>query len=131
MHKWGDTTVDWFGISAAAEFIGEGLRLWRVDVHQYKEKYGTVRVYCILGLFSWNQLTHPGYSYNKWPHFVVYPGRYSLFRLGLWTLNLVVRPFHEYLYRYYYIEACRRWPHLRREILDAADYPELLEGLNS
>ena len=129
MHEWGDEGVDWAGIEAAARYIGEGLRFWRVDVRQYKEKFGEVRVYCSLGLHSWTQLTHPGHAFNRWPrwlNFVAYPGRYSPFRLGLWTLNLAVLPFHRWVYRRYYREARRRWPHLAQEIYRCADYHELL-----
>ena len=47
MHEWGDKDVDWDGINDAAEFIADRLtdhfEHW---VQQYKEKYGTVRVYC-------------------------------------------------------------------------------------
>lgn len=50
MHSWGDKGVDWKGINQAAEYIGVNLARWGfVRVVQYKEKFGTVRVYCYLG----------------------------------------------------------------------------------
>jgi len=124
-------SVDWDGINNAAEFIGRGLRFWRVDVRQWKEKFGTVRVYCSLGIQWWPQLTHPGYVYNQWPRwldFITY-GSYNRWSPLCWVLrllNLAVVPFHAWLYKRYYREAIRRWPHLKEEILRGADFHELL-----
>lgn len=132
MHRWGDSDVDWVGIDDAAEFIDSRLRFWRVDVRQSKEKFGTVRVYCSLGIQWWPQLTHPGHAYNRWPkwlNLVVYAGRWSPFRGLLRLLNKVVVPFHVWLYRDTYQKAVLRWPHLYEEITCAADYKELLRGL--
>ena len=131
MHSWGDKDVDWEGINAAAAFIGRGLLFWRVPVRQWKEKFGTVRVYCSFGFTNLNSFTHPGYAYNQYPHcldWVNYPGRYSPIRLLFWTLNLMIVPFHKWLYQWYYARACRRWPHLKKEIIYGADYHELLGG---
>lgn len=134
MHHWGDEGVDWDGINDAAQYIGVGLRKWgRVDVRQYKEKYGTVRVYCSLGLMWWPQLTHPGYVYIQWPRwfdFISYAhSRWNPFYLALCAANLVVVPFHKWLYRRYYRQAIKKWPHLRQEIRCCADFPEVLKGL--
>jgi hypothetical protein len=128
MHLWGEEDVDWAGIDDAAAFIGEGLRWWRVDVRQYKEKFGTVRVYCTLGVTSLHQLTHPGHVYRRW-------------KSGWWwkqdccagwvkrlltVVNWVAVPLHKALYRWYYRRARARWPHLAQEISRGADFPELL-----
>jgi hypothetical protein len=128
-HYWGEEGFDWHGISAAAAFIGEGMKKWKVDVRQYKEKFGEVRVYCSLGLQDLHQLTHPGYVSNQWPQWAwelqfIWPAR-----LLVRFLNLFFLPLHKYLYRRYYEQAVTLWPHLHDEILDAADWPELLEGL--
>lgn len=122
MHDWSDKSVDWAGISAAAEYIGIGLRRWgRVGVMTYKEKFGTVRVYCSLGWSSLHCMTHPGWAYYRYP--------FWLASLPLAWLNWGVIPYHAWLYRRYYRKAVQKWPHLRLEILSAADYPELLKGL--
>ena len=73
MHFWGDEDVDWKGIGDAAEYIGKGLRKWgRINVVQYKEKFGTVRVYCSLGIWSLHELTHPGHCYCRYPAWLWY-----------------------------------------------------------
>ena len=129
MHRWGDENVDWEGIDAAARFIGERLRRWgRVGVHQYKEKWGEVRVYCSFGWSQVHDITHPGHAYGRYPKWL---WRLDC-RLG-WLLarplNWLVLPFHKWLYRRTYRQAVKRWPHLRDEILCAADWPELLQEI--
>ena len=129
MHSWGDENVDWAGIDAATRYIGTTLCFWRVNVRQWKEKYGTVRVYCSLGIGWWPQLTHPGHVWLRWPAWtkpIVY-GR--AFQWPLRVLNVFAVPFHKWLYRRVYAQAVARWPHLREEILCAADFPELLRDL--
>ena len=125
MHYWGDANVDWEGINDAAAFIGEGLRRWgRMNVTQYKEKFGTVRVYCSFGVTCLWQLVRPGWIYYKGPK--------ALQRVGMnyWPflrlLNYLVVPYHAWLYKRYYRLARKRWPHLEEEIYRGADYCELL-----
>lgn len=131
MHRWGDETVDWNGINDAAEFIARRLRFWRVDVRQWKEKFGTVRVYCSLGLQWWPQLTHPGHVWIRWPRwldFITYAHSwYNPFNYSLRIVNYIVTPFHVWLYRNTYRKACEKWPHLYSEIVSQADYGELFE----
>jgi hypothetical protein len=126
MHLWGEKDVDWKGINDAAEYIGESLRWWRVPVTTYKEKYGTVRVYCGLGLWDLHQLTHPGYVYNQWPEWAwklqfTWPAKILVF-----VLNGFFCPAHRIVYRYYYWRARRKWPHLAEEIYRGCDHHELL-----
>lgn len=130
MHHWGDEGVDWEGISAAARYIGLGLRKWgRVGVCDYKEKFGTVRVYCSIGWYSLLSVTHPG-----WMHYGPYPKWLSTFdiyhghKLVRW-MNFFVVPYHKWLYRRFYKKAIAKWPHLKNEILNSADWHELLKGL--
>jgi hypothetical protein len=87
MHRWGDPGVDWQGINDAAAFIGGALKTAGIHVADFKEKFGTVRVYCDLG------------------------------------------DDHHDVYKATYAEALKRWPHLHREILDGADYYELIVSL--
>lgn len=129
MHMWGDEGVDREGIDSAAAFIGRWLRKWgRIQVTQYKEKFGTVRVYCYFGFSQVHALTHPGYMYSRYPRWLwlldCQVGRH-LVR----PLKWVAVPLQKRLYRWRYARAVQRWQHLRAEILDAADWPELLKGL--
>lgn len=118
MHNWGKEGVDWKGINDAAEYIGEGLRKWgRINVSQWKEKWGIVCVYCSFGWWQVHNITHPGYSYIQWKIGHLYVPE---------LLNKLVVPYQEWLYRRYYRKALQKWPHLREEILSGADYSELL-----
>jgi hypothetical protein len=126
MHNWSDESVDWSGIDAAAEYIGTNLRKWgRIDVRQYKEKWGTVRVYCNLGWHQIHCITHPGHCFNRYPQWLwQLDCRYGRYVAQL--LNKVVVPYHVWLYRRVYRLAVNKWPHLEKEITCQADYQELL-----
>lgn len=126
MHDWSDQNVDWEGISSAAEYIAMRLRRWgRVSVTDYKEKFGTVRVYCNLGWTQFHSVFKPGYVYSQWPRWLwSLDCRYG-YRI-LQPLNRIVVPFHAWLYTDTYKRAIRKWPHLRLEILNGADYSHLL-----
>lgn len=119
MHDWSDNSVDWRGISDAAEYIGSTLRKWgRVSITDTKEKFGTVRVYCSLGWWSLHDITHPGYHFIQWRRVGHIPVPAFI--------NRLVLPYHRFLYRLVYSRAVRRWPHLSCEILHSADHPDLL-----
>lgn len=129
MHSWGEEGVDWPGISDAAAFIAVYLRRWgRVDVRDYKEKFGTVRVYCSLGWHQLHSITHPGYCYSRYPQWLWKLDCYHGWKIAR-VLNVVVVPFHRWLYRRAYRLAVEKWPHLRKEILNGADWREILQGL--
>jgi hypothetical protein len=129
MHQWGDPGVDWRGISDAACFIGSWLRKWgRLPVMDWKEKWGTVRVYTGFGWYQVHCITHPGHHYSRYPQWLwELDCRYGHHLMP--PINWLVIPIQERLYRWRYRQALRRWPHLREEILNGADWPELLKGL--
>lgn len=109
-----------------AEYIGLNLRRWgRISVTQWKEKYGTVRVYCDFGWYQIHSITHPGYVYSRYPQWLWILDCDWGSRLCHY-LSRVVVPLQRKLYTHLYGRALRKWPHLRREILTGADYPELL-----
>jgi hypothetical protein len=130
MHLWGDQNVDWAGINDAAWFIAKNLKRWgRVSVRDWKEKYGTVRVYCSLGWHQLHDITHPGYCFSRYPRWLWafdcrHGSRIVQALTGWWIV-----PYHKWLYRFVYRRAVVKWPHLRQEILSAADFHELLRGL--
>lgn len=127
MHAWGDKDVDWKGINDAAEYIGTNLRRWgRVNVTQWKEKYGTVRVYCSFGWYQLFSITHPGYVYSRYPKWLWSLDCAVLSRF-VTKLNFLVIPLQVRLYKHLYKKALEKWPHLRLEILSGADHSELLK----
>ena len=129
MHDWSDQGVDWAGINEAARYIAHFLLRWgRVGVRDYKEKWGTVRVYLSLGWHQFHCITHPGHCYSRYPKWLwTLDCRYGYRLMKL--VNWAVVPYHAWLYRLAYKRAVRKWPHLRAEIVSAADYHELLKGL--
>lgn len=123
MHNWGDDNVDWEGISKAAYYIGHiCIRYGRIRITDMKEKYGTVRVYASFGWHSLFSVYRPHYyfttKYNRW-----------MDKVPMGWMNWFVLPYQSVIYRLAYKKALKKWPHLRDEILDDADYPEYLKGL--
>lgn len=130
MHTWGDEGVDWAGINDAACFIATNLVRWgRVNVRDYKEKYGTVRVYCSLGWHQLHSITHPRHCFSQYPRWLWSLDCLYLSRVIPRLTGWFVVPYHKWLYRRVYSAAVRRWPHLAKEITYCADYGELLLGL--
>ena len=130
MHYWGDPSVDWEGIDAAGSYIGRNLKRYgRISVFQIKEKFGEVVVACSLGVTSLIQLTHPGYCYYApYPKWLMLLDIYVISPM-LAPFNVIVMPYHKWLYRYTYKRAIRKWPHLKDEIIGGADWQDLLHGL--
>ena len=116
-------------LDTIAREIGTTLRdKYRVDVSQFKEKYGTVRVYCTFGWWNLHSLIYPGYHFNKFPRW--------LQRLDNLLLGAIVHqlgrffiPLQKRAYRRQYAVAIVKYPHHRTAILDGADWPEYLKGL--
>jgi len=127
MHVWGDEGVDWQGIDDAARYIGENLRRWgRIQVKDYKEKWGTVRVYCHFGCEALFWFVYPGWVYYRWPDWVMKIDRSDI-SYFLWrAFERILVPYQVYVYKAVYNKAVKRWPHLRQEILTDCDYPDLV-----
>jgi hypothetical protein len=89
-----------------------------------KEKYGTARVYCSFGLYNLYGILRPFHHWvgNEWYWKLTD-------RIYLTWMNPVVVPYQQWIYRLAYKRAVEKYPHLKAEILDGADYEELLEGL--
>jgi hypothetical protein len=125
MHFYGDEDFKyWADLDKAAVFIGDVCRTWgRISVRQVKEKYGTVRVYCSLYCENLHDLFYPGYVYIQHK-----PYRLWTFPFFVW-LRFLTRPYQKFVYRLAYQLAVKKWPHITKEILCCADWPELLKGL--
>lgn len=132
MHSYHDDDadhVDWHGINEAGYYIGRWLRRWtRMNIHDIKEKFGTVRIYCSFGWSSVYSIYRPGYCWypNWWPikldHWLSY--QTPIFK---W-INRMVVPVHKKLYVWRYKKAVQKWPHLYNEIVSCADWGELFNG---
>lgn len=125
MHYWRDLDSQGrdicYRVEEAAEYIGIRLRKWgRINVMQYKEKFGTVRVYCSFGWDDLGSITHPGYYYRP---------QWACKLDSIRYLNFIIIPIQKSIYRYVYRKALKLWPDLKNEILCCADYPEFLENL--
>ncbi len=130
MHYWGDGFPYFADVENVASEIGQFLRKWgRISVTQTKEKYGTARVYCHFGWYQLHSITHPGYVYSRFPDWLWRLDCRVLSRLIAPLSRHIVVPFHTWLYRLAYKRALKKYPHIREEILDGADWSELLEGL--
>lgn len=117
--------------ASASEEIGLFLLKWgRVPVRDFKEKYGTVRVYCSLGWNSLHNIFYPGYAYYQFPDWLrnldIYHGDKILRCTGF---GLVSFHFHKFLYRLAYKRALKKYPTIRENIIGSADWPEFLKGL--
>ena len=129
MHQWGNRNVDWKGIDDAAYYIAHWLKTWvRLPVHQYKEKFGTVRVYCTFGWYGIYGIWRPSYGwYPKW-----WPMKLDFWLAESWgwrQLNKVVILVQQKAYAWRYKKAVEKWPHLKDEIVSQADFGELFEGV--
>ncbi len=130
MHYWGDKDVDWEGISDSARYIGQNLQKWgRVDVRQWKEKYGTVCVYCSLGWYQFQSITHPGHMFRRYPEWLWKLDCRIGSKIVPFLFNWFIIPYHKWLYRKLYKDMVQKYPHLKEEILCTADYDELLKNL--
>ncbi len=130
MHDWSEEIFDWAGLDKAIDYLDKNLRFWgRISVYQAKEKFGTARIYCSLGWNSLLGITHPGYyHYRPYPKWLMIFDIYVLSRI-ISSLNFIILPYHEWLYKKVYSNAVKKWPHLKKEILCCADYSELLKGI--
>jgi len=132
MHTWGEKDSEGndicYQISEISYYIGGWLRRWaRMDILQYKEKFGCVRVYCIFGWTSFSSITHPGYCYSHYGKVGMFINQLtsSMFKY----LNWIIIPIHKKMYRYRYTQAVKKWPQYKNEILCWADWYEELRGL--
>jgi len=150
MHRWGDD-FDFAAVSYAARDIARFCKRWgRIGVRDYKEKYGTARVYCGFGYTSFHGLIWPGHMFCRFPFGVSrlgwkLNGTWIGKKLGhiLWVADLrlsevllrnkFVEPllikYQIWIYKKAYERALKKYPHIVREILCGADYPEFLKHL--
>lgn len=116
-------------LEVIARDIGDFCMKWgRISVTQTKEKYGTVRVYCSIGVWGFHSLIHPGHVYNQWTEW--------LWRLDLSIGIIILKPFNPLIiwyqtkiYRLAYKRSVYKYPYLKNAILCCSDYSNLLVNL--
>lgn len=126
-HDWGDEGVDWKGINDAADYIHDFCVKWGRFGGQAKEKFGTVRFYASFNWLSFHGLCYPGYVYSQFPDW--------LWKLDCKIISPILRFFFDkpvykyrcFIYRTAYLNALKKWPHLKEEIICCMDYPELIK----
>lgn len=130
MHSWGDENVDWEGINESARYIGVNLKKWgRVNVRDYKEKFGQIRIYCSFGWHKVHSITHPGHGFSRYPNWLwKLDCKYGSIIIPF-LFNWFIIPYHKWLYRKLYSDMVKKYPHLREEIVCMADYDKLLKGI--
>lgn len=123
MHSWGDDFKYFKEVDVAARYIGAFCKKWgRIPVTNYKEKYGTVRVYCNFYCDDLHTLLFPGWGYVRGPYKLM---TFPLFR---WARPIVLFWQH-FIYRLAYKLAIKKYPMIKEEILCCADWNEYLKGL--
>lgn len=128
MHRWDDEDVDWGGIDSAANYIGDYCYRYGRLGGSTKEKYGTVRYYVHFTQLSLHNLIYPKHHYIQFPKWLIYLDN-KVVEPILSPLNTLWNKWQLFIYRKSYEGAVKRWPHLRKEILCCADYPEYLKGV--
>lgn len=126
MHFWGDGFKYFSEVGQAADFIGQYCRKWgRINVTQTKEKYGTARVYCSFGLYQFHSITHPGYIYSQYPKWI-WKLDCLFFSKLLKPLQFLITRYQILVYKKAYELAFKKWPLIKEEIIQGADYPEFV-----
>lgn len=129
MHHWGDDFAYFSDVEDAAEYIREFCVKWARLGGQSKEKYGTARFYANFGVYNLHSLTHPGWAnyawYPKW--LIKFDIYYAPIMFKYSGINWLFSKWQPYIYYVAYKKALHKWPHIQAEILDGADYPELLK----
>lgn len=122
MHSWGDGFQYFGDVENAASNIGNFCRRWgRINISQTKEKYGTARVYVHFGTYDLHGLIWPGYAYIQYPKFY----HILTFRFLL-PFASIIHIYQKFIYKTAYLRMIKKYPHIRDEICDGADYSEFI-----
>jgi len=133
MHYYGEWPAKYFEqIDAIAYKIGMFIAKWgRIRVLQTKEKFGTVRVYCHFGFDSIHGLVWPKHDWihKWWPYGFDLWISHKVHKI-IWLQRLFTQ-YQEWIYKLAYKKATKKYPHLKPEILDCADYGKLLRKIGN
>ena len=129
MHNWSDDSFDWKGLNESIYMMDSFMRFWgRIHVNS-KEKFGTARLYVYFWDGSLHGLLYPGHVSSQFPKW--------LWSLDINYISKFIRRtrFHKLVqwwqYKVYglaYAKALKYFPHIKAEIVCAADAPQLIKG---
>lgn len=128
-HQWGDKDFDWKALDDAGHLLRKITKRYGRLGGDIKEKYGELRFYAKFGNLCLHTLIYPEYYFSQFPRWLWkldcnYIGPVLNFFFGkafIWWQMKV--------YRYAYKACIKKYPHIKDEILDAADYDKLLKNL--
>ena len=129
MHTWGEENFDWSGLNDCINIVHNTCRRWARLGGQAKEKFGTLRFYTHFGL-SLHTLFLPGYYHYGWfPRWLITFDMYVATPVLNFLFGRVWFWWQRTIYSYAYWRALNKYPHLRKEILCSADYPEFIKNV--
>lgn len=112
-----------------ANWIGHRLTFWgRIPVEQCKEKYWTIRVYIGLRSFTFYDLIFPN-SNGAHPLWLYDLQSKSFMIIFFDQLARILIPWQNFVYRWTYKRAIKKWPEYREAMLGTADWYYHLKGL--
>lgn len=126
MHRWGDEDFDWKALdSAITDLHFFATRIGRLG-GQMKEKYGTLRFYAQFSSLTLHNLIYPSYVYSQFPKWLWIFDLRVVYQITRYTgLTLVFQAWQRFWYKFGYRYILKKYPHIRKEIGQGADYPEL------
>lgn len=128
-HYWGDEDFDWKALTGCQKIIYKYHRYGFLGAH-CKEKYGTLRWSPDLGWISLHALIYPGYHRNMWSRLMTEIDVEIITPVLRKVLGRPIIWWQKKVYYWIYKKMVKTYPHIKEEILEAADWPEYLGDLN-
>lgn len=124
-HTWGDEDFDWESLDKAINYVVDFNRRWsRLPVHG-KEKWGSMRLECVFWGFSLVWLLWPGYMFKpkNCPSWLFHLDQNLAYKWPVYRLliNWWFIPYQMWIFKLSHTRACKKWPHIKEEIMDEAD----------
>jgi len=130
IHYWGDKDFDWEALNKAIDLIYWWSRYFGRFGGQIKEKWGCLRFYAFFSDGTLYSICKPGYYWVSWPKWL-YRLDTMIFKWVIVNSGLIrlIHKWQYFIYRLAYEIAVKKYPHIRKEILQDADYKELLKNI--
>lgn len=130
-HFWGDKDFDWEGLNKAGAELDRFCRRWgRIGLH-WKEKYGCLRAYTNCAFVSeynfLHSLVYPGHAYLR-SKIISWLDQTLAIKGLAWLLCPILIKYQFWIYKKGYQKIIKKYPHLKQEITEDMDYPEVLKN---